>query len=225
MLDKHRYAAVQLTNNFPEYSGFINCREITKTDLTKLRGRFRYFREGKGRMCGRLHLKWAPWVHQIINKSVTEYKECKPKESCANCAVQTTIQIKSNSGIEMGSPTLMAGFAGGIGLSGNVCASLAVGVYALSISHQLDRSQKKRDSRFRGTFEEFIGACYRGSIKRLWFDFTGKFGSELCKDIAGRNFRSIEEYASFMEATNCENVIKYVADWVGNQSTGNHVGS
>ena len=121
------HAAIQLTKAYPEYSGSVNCREITETDLTKLSGRLHYFKEGQGRMCGRLHLKWAPRAHQLIDKSLMEYGENKPAGSCANCSVRTMQELESTVGIKTGVSSLIAGFDGGVVLFGNVCGALPVG--------------------------------------------------------------------------------------------------
>ena len=193
------HAAIQLATVFPEHSGSINCLEITKTNLTNLFGRLHYFKKGQGRMCGRLHLKWAQEAHQLIDKSLLEYEKNSNVSVCNNCSVRTMQKLESSIGIKAGASLLMAGFAGGVGLSGNVCGALAVGAYAMSIIHQLDRKQKKRDSIIRGSIEEVFGTNYRGSLTRLRRKFVLQFGSELCVDIIGRHFQDAEEHFKFLD--------------------------
>lgn len=205
------HTAVKLAREYPEHCGFINCREITEKDLTKLSGRISYFREGLGKMCGRLHLKWAPRAQELIERSLMNYE---PKKSCSNCATRTMQGLRVSSSLETLEPTLMAGFAGGIGLSGNVCAALAAGVYTMTTNYQLSRRKKKRDSRFRGSFEELIGNNYRGSLTSIRLEFTEHFGSVLCLDILDRRFKNVEDHASFVDQGGCENVINFVSNWV-----------
>jgi len=205
------HTAVGLAREFPEYSGFINCREITEKDLTKIGGRLSYYRVGLGKMCGRLHLKWAPRAQELIEKSLMDYK---PKGSCANCAVRTMQELRASTRLETWEPTFMAGFAGGIGLSGNVCAALASGVYSMTTNYQISRRKKKRDSQFRGSVEELIGKNYRGALTSFRLKFTEHFGSVLCIDIIDRHFKNVEDHASFVDQGGCENVINFVSKWV-----------
>ena len=66
------HAAIQLARSHPEFTGSVNCCEITEAHLTNLSGRLRYLQPGKGRMCGRLHLKWAPQAQELIDAALTE---------------------------------------------------------------------------------------------------------------------------------------------------------
>jgi len=212
------HAAMQLAKVYPETTSSINCREITEVSLARLSGRLRYVLQGKSRMCGRLHLKWAPQAQQLIAMSLAEFEEGGQAGSCANCAVRTLRELVSSAGMKAEDSVLVAGFAGGIGLCGNVCGALAAGVFAMSAGRQLGRRQKKRDSRIRATLEELVGSNYRGAVTRLRGDFIRRFGSELCIDIIGRRFQDAEDHAMFVEQGGCENVTKFVADWVAGHS-------
>jgi hypothetical protein len=131
------HAAIRTAKAFPELTKSINCLEITEISLTTLSGRLRYFRQGKCRMCDRLHLKWAPQVHRLIEKAVMEFQEREPNGKYANCAVQTLREIESSVGMKAGDSVLVAGLAGGVALHGNVCGALAAGVFAMSVGSEL----------------------------------------------------------------------------------------
>jgi hypothetical protein len=207
------YAATQLANVHSNPARSVDCVDITDTSLTRLSGRLRYFRQGKGRMCGRLHLKWAPQAHRLIDNALKDFAKRGPAGSCVNCAVQTLCRLDSSVGLKVGDSVLVAGFAGGIGLVGNVCGALAAGVFAMAVGHQLARERDKRDSRLRGTLEELIGANYRGPLTRLRLEFLKQFGSELCVDIVGRRFQDAADHSGFVERGGCENVMMFVAGW------------
>jgi hypothetical protein len=215
------FAAIQLakahpeliTKAHPELTGSGNCREITEMSLTKLSGRLRYVQQGKGRMCGRLHVKWAPKAQQVIDKALMEFAERRPAGSCANCTVQTMRELKSSVRMKAKDSVLVAGFAGGVGLLGNVCGALAAGVFAMSAADHLGPKHRKRDSRIRGSFEELAGVNYRGAATRLRLEFVRQFGSELCINIIGRRFRDAADHSTFVEQGGCENVRKLVIDW------------
>jgi hypothetical protein len=212
------YTTIQLTKAHPELTGSVNCQDITEIDLTNLKGRLRYLREGKGRMCGRLHLKWSPQAHELIDKTLTEFEGRRPDNACANCVVKTMDKMVTSTGIEAEDSVLFAGLAEGVGLLGNVCGALAAGVYALSISHYLEQEGKKRDSRIQGSLHELSGARFRGPATQLRLAFVGRFDSELCIQITQQQFQDIENHSAFIEQGGCQEVIEFVSDWVERQS-------
>ncbi len=207
------HAAIELAKAYPKLAGSVNCREISEVSLTKLSGRLRYVQKGKGRMCGRLHLKWAPQAQQLIEMALLEFGDRGPAGSCANCSVRTMCALESSVRLKAGDSVLVAGFAGGVGLLGDVCGALAAGVFAVSAENQLRRDQENRDSRIRGSLEELTGANYRGAATRLRLEFNRQFGGELCVNIVGRRFQDAADHSTFVEQGGCENVTKFVADW------------
>jgi C_GCAxxG_C_C family probable redox protein len=212
------FAAIQLAKALPELTGSVNCRDITEMSLISLSGLLRYGLQGKSRMCGRLHVKWAFQAQQVIDKALMEFGERRPSGSSANCAVQTMRELNSSVGMKAKDSVLVAGFAGGVGLIGNVCGALAAGVFAMSAADHLGRKHKKRDSRIRGSFEEFTGVNYRGAATQLRLEFVRQFGKELCIDIIGRPFRDAADHSTFVEQGGCENVRKLVIDWMADHA-------
>lgn len=213
------YATMQLSKALPELAGSVNCREITKELLSKLSGRLRYVLRGKGRMCGRLHLRWAPQAQELIDTALTEFSESGPVRGCANCAVQTMRKMVSSVGMREEDSILVAGLAGGVGLLGNVCGALAAGVFAMSSARCLCKDAGKRDSRIRGSFQELVGSSYRGSPNQLRLAFVDRFGSELCIQILNRQFQDIVDHSTFVEQGGCQEVIEFVAKWVAHNSS------
>jgi C_GCAxxG_C_C family probable redox protein len=211
------YATIQLAKALKELTGSSNCRDITEVSLTKLRGRLHYLQQGKARMCGRLHLRWAPQAHELITKSFSRYEAQHPEEDLANCAVYTLKKVMSSTGIRLESVVAVAGLAGGVGLLGNMCGALSTGVFALSAFHYLHRKNKKRDSRIKGSLEELVGTRYRGSATLLRLAFIDRFGSDLCGQIIGRNFKDMEDHSIFIKSGGCQELIDFIVKWINNK--------
>jgi len=211
------HITIQLAKAYPELTGSVNCRDISEANFTNLRGRLRYLQEGKGRMCGRIHLKWSSQAHALIDTALTEFEQNRPDRECANCAAQTMNKIAAWVGMEAENSALVAGLAGGVGLLGNVCGALATGVYALSVSQYLEKESKKRDSRIRGSLQELTGAGFKGPATQLRHAFIDRFDSELCLQIAQRPFQDIEDHSAFIEQGGCREVIGFVEEWVEDQ--------
>lgn len=208
------YATIQLSKAYPELAGSANCRDITEVSLTNLSGRLRYLQKGKARMCGRLHLRWGPQAHELIKGALTQFEAQRPVSECDNCAVDTLKKVVTSAGTKEEDAVLVAGLAGGVGLLGNVCGALAVGVFALSAIHYLHKESKKRDSRIRGSLEELVGTRYRGAATLLRLAFIDRFGSDLCNQIIGRHFKDIEDHSIFIKSGGCQEVIDFIANWV-----------
>jgi len=208
-------ATRQLVKAYPEIAGSIDCRKITEISLNNFRGRLRYVRKGKGRECGRYHIKWAFRAQQVIEQALAKYEQHPATNACANCAVNTMKKLAPSIGINEKDTTMVAGLAGGIGLSGNVCGALATWVFVLSISRYKKRNPEKRDSRLQAAFQELLGTQYRGAATRLQTAFRERFGSDLCLDIVGRSFRNIQEHSEFIEQGGCQEVMDFVVNFVG----------
>lgn len=213
------HATIQLAKAHIELAGSVDCREITKVSLTKLIGRLRYLQQGKGRLCGHLHLKWAPHAHELIDKTLTEFSKSNPIEGCGNCAVRTLRKMVSSIGMKAEDSLLVAGLAGGVGLLGNVCGALAAGVFALAATKYLGQDDKKRDSRVHSALQELTGANYRGPATRLRHTFIDRFGSDLCIQIACRRFQDIADHSTFVEQGGCQEIIEFVTLWVSQYSS------
>jgi hypothetical protein len=208
------YATIQIAKAYPELAGSANCRDITEVSLTNLSGRLRYLQHGKARMCGRLHLRWAPQAHELIKKALTQFEAQLPVRECANCAVRTLEKAVTSAGMQKEDAVVAAGLAGGVGLLGNVCGALAVGVFTLSAIHYLRKERIKRDSRIRGSFQELAGTRFRGSATHLRLAFIDRFGSDLCSQIIRRHFKDIEDHTIFIKSGGCQEIIDFIANWV-----------
>lgn len=208
------FAAIQIAKAHRELTGSVNCQEITNVSLTKLSGRLRYLQQGKGHLCGRLHIKWAFQANELIKKSLTKFSKLKQVKGCTNCAVETLRKMVSSIGMKAEDSVLVAGLAGGVGLLGNVCGALAVGVFALSATKYLRQNGRKRDSQVRSALQELAGTSYRGSATRLRHEFVDRFGSELCNKIIRHHFQDITDHSTFIDQGGCQETIDFIAHWI-----------
>jgi hypothetical protein len=202
--------ACRLAKAFPDFTGSVNCGEITGDDLTTIGGRLRYLGTGSGSRCGHHHLKWGSHATGLIEESLSEFEDGAPERECANCAVATLRRLATAVGMEPRDTVLVAGLAGGVGLLGNVCGALASGVYAISAAEYIHSDTESRDSWLRGGLQELTGSAYRGEPSRLRLAFIDEFGSELCLDIVGRLFRDGDDHSEYIADGGCRDVIHFV---------------
>jgi len=204
------YAAVRLAEAYPEFSGAVNCREITGQSLITLTEKAHYMREGKARQCGRLFMKWANHADTLIDEVLSEFEMRDPSPSYVNCSTETFKRIASKEEIARSGSTYVAGLAGGVGLKGRSCAALTVGILVLTQRHYAARRNQRQDSRFMGTLHEFGFASFRKRPARLLEEFKREFGSDLCSEIVGHPFTNPNDHASFIAEGGCHEIISFI---------------
>jgi hypothetical protein len=182
-------ASKNVSDAFEKNAGSVNCRDITDTDFqSKLQmARYLIF---KARSCFTLADKWT---EDAINSAkeglagpIPEFRE--PPISCASEVVR---MIGANEEESM----IVAGFAGGIGLTGEACGALSAAIWYRSL--QWCRENPKKSS-FNNPY-----------ASDLLFTFDEATGSKfLCRDICGRGFKTIDEHTEYIRSGGCEKLIK-----------------
>ncbi len=210
------YAAHRLVGALSEDDWAFSCRENTGFDLTSLGGRLKYLWSDRPRACGRKALAWASQANSAIDTAFAGFDPQTVNTPCANCAVACMSEVAQVGGLGDVDATMVAGFAGGLGLSGNVCGGLAVGVFALSITHYRSRDPDNRDTQFRAAVQELnlVNHGLRKLPAHLLRDFRANFGSELCENIIGRRFDGIEDHSRYVAGGGCRDVFQFVKDWL-----------
>ena len=95
---------------------------------------------------------------------------------------------------------MVAGFAGGLGLSGNGCGVLSAAIWMRSLAWC--REHPGEDPPF---FRNPEG-------KRLLRVFSAQTGGEArCRAITGREFASVEEHTAFLDGGGCQGLIEALA--------------
>ncbi|MCP5085909.1 MAG: C_GCAxxG_C_C family protein [Rhodobacteraceae bacterium] len=209
-------ATCRLVGALSEDDWAFTCRQNTGFDFASLSGRLKYLRSDKPRACGRKALAWPSSANTVIDSAIANFDPRSVATPCANCAVNCMSKVASVTGIGKDESAQVAGFAGGLGLSGNVCGALSVGVFALSVRYYQDRNPEKRDSKFHAAMQELnlLNGGLRKLPSRLLQDFKSQFGSELCKDIVGRKFDDTADHMQFVADGGCKDVVQFVADWL-----------
>jgi len=193
-------ASQYLVGSFVKRTKSVNCRDITgvdwknKLDLTIymvkiiMQG-FIYS------PCFNLIVKWTPEAIQAANKGLSEKTiQSRPGMSCAT-------EVLKKMGASDEEAVIVAGFAGGIGLSGNACGALS----ALIWYKMLDWGKKhpgKKPSFFNNQ-----------DIQRILKAFNIQTNSEmLCNKICGIQFKSIDEHAEYLKSGGCGKLIDSLAE-------------
>lgn len=170
-----------------------NCLEITEIDFSKPFSLFKMmFNAGD---CFRMAEKWRPKAIKVVKKGLSGASNSTLPESIS-CAGE----IAKKMGATEEESMMVAGFAGGYGLSGNACGALAAAVWMKALAWKRQNPKKKY----------YPGKKADGLFKA----FMKETGSKLlCHKICGRNFNTIEEHTEFIKNGGCQKIMNVLENY------------
>ncbi len=187
-------ATQQIMESFKNRTNCIECEEITSCKWSNKFSIAKYFFTGKFYDCFNLAGKWAPEAIQAAIEGLSDEQNeiDKMPVSCAS----EVIKMMGGSEKEM---IMVAGFAGGLGLSGNGCGALAAAIWM----NALIRIRKK-------TMKTALSDPVAEKILNVFLEKTS-YEME-CSKICERKFKTIDEHSEFIKNGGCRELINTLAD-------------
>ena len=174
----------------------INCRDITGLDLTgKIqlsRQSLKFLVKGGPVYCARLLVKYSRAIYTGIQATPPEIKNLSPSlpVSCAALLAQ-------KAGASEMHTVMVAGFAGGIGLSGGGCGALGAAVWIIGMNSREEPADKK------------VGNTnINDTISKFMKNTESKCE---CSTIVGRQFEDIADHAAYLRDGGCTEIIELLA--------------
>ena len=188
----------------------LNCTDIIKM---KEWGMIKYMLKGNLPVCQKNIAKWAPRFKKQIDTTLNEYNEQDAPQKQRNCACEAMQRISKAIGLEVEPyDVIVAGFAGGLGLSGNACGALASAIFTLCLQYFRNRNKPKH-SMIRSMLQGFsIGDAWMNPSRNLLKEFKDRFGSKFCKGITKRSFSSNAELSDYLGEGHCDVVVNSLVD-------------
>lgn len=186
-------ATQQVMGSFLKRATSADCFDITKADFTKKYGIAKYLIFGKAITCLKLSDKWAPEaIHAAVEGLSNQQAELPQLQ--VTCASEV---VKKMGGSEK-EMVMVAGFAGGLGLSGNACGALSAAIWMNTIKWCKEHPGKTSypNPKANETLEAFLGAAD--------YEF-------LCHKITGQHFKSPEDHTQFIKNGGCGKLIEVLA--------------
>ena len=196
--------AIGVTINATQHvmGSFINraksadCLDITECDFSNKWSISKYFFSGRFYNCFKLAERWAPEAILAAKEGLSLDQTGLP-ECPASCASEV-IKKMGGTDAEM---VMVAGFAGGLGLSGNGCGALSAAIWMNTLSRIRERTYKFSSSDPVG--EKILLAFYKHTEYEME-----------CHKITGTRFKSIDEHTKFLKKGGCEKLIQILADTI-----------
>lgn len=195
--------SAKLISSLSQQAGSHICKEITSCEFKSLFGRLKYLFTGKGSLCAKLAVKWAPQAYLIICSSTFNCLQENPKAPTA-CAVMLAKRLNASEREQL----MVAGFSGGLGLSGGACGALATAVWLKTLKWLKEKGDSK-DSFFKALRQELTqtGDFYPDikNIQRQFESLTN--GVYSCKHTTKREFSSVKEHCDFIANGGCKEIL------------------
>jgi len=192
-------ASQYLVESFTKRTKSVNCRDITKVDWENKFDMAIYMVKTimQGFIyspCFNLIVKWTPEAIQAANQGLS----VKPvqDQSCVSCASEVVKKM----GASDEEAVMVAGFAGGIGLSGNACGALSATIWY----KMLDWGKKNP-----GKTPSYFNNQDAKIILRAFYIQTDS--EILCNKICGKQFKSIDEHSEYIRSGGCGKLIDSLA--------------
>lgn len=182
-------ATQKIHESFLEHAKSPDCGVITNTDWNKKFSLLKYALTAKMVTCFKLAGRWAPSALKVTEEALAQDQTDLPA-NCVSCASET---IRRLGGSEE-EAVMVAGFAGGLGLSGNACGALSAAIW-------------------KSTHERVKNNTYKYSltdpeIEKIFIAFYSVTDYEIeCSQICGRKFTSVADHSDFIKNGGCGKVI------------------
>lgn len=187
-------ATQQIMKSFKNRTSSIECEDITQTDFQNKRSFAKFMLSGKFVNCFILAGRWAPEALDAARKGLEPDPSDLPKQAMS-CASEV-VRKMGGSEEEM---VLVAGFAGGLGLSGSGCGALAAAIWMNALIR--NRQETGKSASFDPNTDPTLKVFYEET------DYV-----MACDQICGQRFGSLDEHSDYLLQGGCKKLIEVLSE-------------
>ena len=189
-------ATQQIIDSFLEETNTVDCRKITGYNLNSFFGLAGFMIKTmlKGMdnsLCFNLAEKWAPEAIQLASKALSE-KQINFSQQPVSCASEVAKRMDATNE-EM---IMVAGFAGGLGLSGNACGALSAAIWMKTLAWCKDNP---------GKTPPYLNNPQAKKLLKVFHEVTNS--EMLCSKITGQQFKTIDDHSKYIKNGGCKQLI------------------
>lgn len=187
-------ATQRIMESFLHRAKSIECEEITSCDFSSKKSFAKYFLTGKFLYCYKLAGKWAPEAIDAATDGLSLDQTDLPDQqiSCAS-------EVVRKMGGTDAEIVMVAGLAGGLGLSGNGCGALSAAIWMNTLG-------RIRNQSYKPSFSDPVA-------EKILLKFYEATDSEMeCNKICGERFETVDDHTKFIKKGGCDKLINVLAD-------------
>lgn len=186
---------------YRDVNGEVNCYELTATDKdsSTLKLVTYFLLKGGTVSCLARATRFAPKALVAIDSSLSDTLET-PSEGPVSC----TAELARRTGMSKQHQVMAAGYAGGLGLSGEACGVLGLAVWVMGMEAQKQDEEVDlwSDSAYNERFERMVETFLKAS------DY--KFE---CAEIVGRKFDSVADHSKHVCEGGCGGILEAMTEF------------
>ena len=192
-------ATQKLLESFSKRTNTINCRDITHSNLDNFFGLTKYMIKTmvqgmNNSTCFNLAENWLPEAIESAKEGLSQ-ETTNTTQKPISCATE----VAKKMGATDEEMSMVAGFAGGLGLSGNACGAFSTAIWMNSLAWVKKHPDKSA----------FKNKNAKATLKA----FNKETNSEmLCHKICQQQFKTIDEHTQFIKNGSCEKLINTLAE-------------
>jgi len=191
-------ATQHVVESFSRRTKTVNCSDVIGFDFSEKPKTAKFMLKSipggpSNILCMNLAEKWAPEAIQSAKEGLSD-KQADLPQLPINCASEVVKNIGANEE-EM---VTVAGFAGGMGLSGNACGALGAAIWKSSLDWC--RKHPGESGYLNPNANKILKAFYDATDSEI-----------LCPKISGQRFKTIGDHTEFIKNSGCDKLLKILA--------------
>ena len=192
-------ATQSLVESFTERTGTVNCAEFTGCNWLNPFSIVKYMVSGGIPLCFNLVNEWAPEAFAAADDALRRATAGSlPADASSLQGISCATEVAGRMGAGDEEAVTVAGFAGGIGLSGAGCGALAAAIWVKSLAWCREKPKDRN-----------LSNPYAKKLMKVFKNETG--GEMLCQKICGQRFKTAEEHGEFVKNGGCGKLIDLLA--------------
>tara|TARA_R110002096_G_scaffold323145_1_gene517281 strand:+ start:6900 stop:7748 length:849 start_codon:yes stop_codon:yes gene_type:complete len=193
-------ATQRIMESFVKQSGAIDCKEIIGYDLTSIIGMTKFMLKTtlqgmNNSHCFILAEQWAPEAVEVATESLSA--NAKIMQKPMSCASEVVRQM----GGSEEEATMVAGYAGGLGLSGNACGALSAAIWKKMLDWCREHPDKNPPYFNNKTAKKMLKAFNVVTENKM-----------LCSKICERKFQNLEDHTEYLKQGGCKKLVEVLAN-------------
>ena len=192
-IDKALNTTSQLVNSFERTTNGDNYKFIYNKNFNQQSTISSYIFNGRLLRCLKLADRWVPKALNVANLNLR--LTIDNDEDNYTCCAMRVVEKMGGSHQES---IMVAGFSGGLGLSGNTCGALAATVWYKGLQWLKEHPEEKH----------YPIAYSQKTVK----DFLKiSQGEHLCPYLSGKHFNTLDDHSKFIHEGGCNKLIELLA--------------
>jgi hypothetical protein len=189
-------ATKHIMDSFVNRTSSIECEDITECDFSDKKSFRKYVLRGKFVNCFRLAGKWAPEALDAAREGLKQ-DQMELSQQSMSCASE----VVGHMGGSDEETVMVAGFAGGLGLSGSGCGALAAAVWKNALIHNKKNTGKSAN------YDPATDLTLKAFYEETDYEIQ-------CAKICGQGFKTLDEHTEFLKNGGCKKLIDVLAGTV-----------